>query len=105
MDEPCTLSTPNFDSLPSYQVLGSYRTSQYTEGISRLCDMNFILELKTVFYERTQRMSKMLFLTRENSHLQATCNFVLSSFIAQRYKKYYIVAYLPGSWREQSKAT
>ena len=49
MEEPCTLSTPNFDSLPSYQVLGIHRTSQYIEGISRRCVMNFILELKTVF--------------------------------------------------------
>ena len=45
MEEPRTLSTPNFASLPSYQVLVSYRTSQYIEVISRLCeDMNFILE-------------------------------------------------------------
>ena len=41
----------------------------YIEDITRWCeDMNFIFEWqgKTIFYERAQRVSKILFLPREN---------------------------------------
>lgn len=52
MEEPCTMSTPNFASLPSYQVRVSYHTSQYLENIWRRCEhMNCILELN----KRTSR--------------------------------------------------
>ena len=40
---------------------------KYIEDIIRWReDMNFIFEWQTIFYERAQRVSKILFLPREN---------------------------------------
>ena len=41
--------------------------NNYIEDITRWReDMNFIFACKTIFYERAQRVSKILFLPREN---------------------------------------
>ena len=55
-----------------------YITAHYIEDITRWReDMNFIFEWQnSIFYERAQRVSKILFLPRENKiHIfKALCN-------------------------------
>ena len=56
------------------------KITMYIEDITRWReDMNFIFEWQTIFYERAQRVSKILFLPRENKiHIfKPPCNVLL----------------------------
>ena len=69
-------------------------TMIYIEDITRWCEhMNFILSGKTIFYERVQQMSKILFLPQENNiHIfKPPCNVLFFLFLIEGNYQNYVI--------------